>query len=84
MYLLAIYSMKMELLLVGNVLNCFKLNARDSETNSYPDDQLRASGLKAMQRYSWYFSYELATLMLFSESLSNDEKEQLTGTIDLR
>jgi hypothetical protein len=40
----------------------------------YNDDSLRVVGLKMMQRHSWYLSQELATLALFSELLSADEK----------
>jgi hypothetical protein len=72
---------------VGNK-TVLKLTARElrwiQRLNSYPDDQLQAFGLKAIKKYSWYPSNEFATLMLFPKRLSNDEKAQLTGTIDLR
>ena len=43
----------------------------------YDDDKLPATGRKMMQRHSWYLSQELASLALFSERLSSDEKKQL-------
>ena len=48
---------------------------------SYSDDKLSAAGLKAMQRQSWYLSNELATLTLFSDRISDDEKTQLVLSI---
>jgi len=41
----------------------------------------RRTGLSMMRRHSRYFSQELATLALFSNLLSQDEKTQLVQTI---
>jgi len=48
--------------------------------NDY-DKALRRTGLSIMRRHSWYLSQELATLALFSNLLSQDEKTQLVQTI---
>ena len=43
----------------------------------YDDTVLQTVGLKMMRCHSWYISPELATLALFSQRLSESEKEQL-------
>ena len=40
----------------------------------YDDANLRVTGMEVMQRHSWYFSQELASLSLFTELLPSDEK----------
>ena len=35
--------------------------------NEYDDAALQSTGLKMMERHSWYLSQELATLLLFSQ-----------------
>ena len=47
----------------------------------YDDETLHTTGLNMMRRHSWYLSQELATLALFSNLLSQDEKAQLVQTI---
>ena len=49
--------------------------------NDYDDDALKATGLKMMERHSWYLSQELATLSLFSQLLSCEEKVKLLSTM---
>jgi hypothetical protein len=48
---------------------------------NYDDAALQAKGLKMMERHSWYVSQELATLSLFSQHLSVEEKAQLISTM---
>jgi hypothetical protein len=49
--------------------------------HDYDDATLQATGLKMMERHSWYLSQELATLSLFSEHLSCEEKAQLISSM---
>jgi hypothetical protein len=44
---------------------------------SYDDNGLKIIGIKMMQRHSWYLSPELATVALFSDKLTNEDKAQL-------
>ena len=43
----------------------------------YDDQDLKAVGLKLMQRQSWHLSPELATLSLFSDNLTDRQKANL-------
>ena len=43
----------------------------------YDDKQLSNKGLKMMLRHSWYLSGELATLTLFSDLVSDEQKSNL-------
>ena len=47
----------------------------------FDDENLRNTGLKMMQRHSWYLSQELATVALFSKLLTADEKTHLVATM---
>lgn len=49
--------------------------------NDYDDSVIQATGLKMMERHSWYLSQELATLALFSQHVSSEEKTQLVSTM---
>ena len=49
--------------------------------DEYDDVAIKNVGLKMMVRHSWYLSQELATLSLFSQNLSCEEKEQLVLAI---
>ncbi|CAH0562945.1 unnamed protein product [Brassicogethes aeneus] len=44
---------------------------------NYSDEKLRTVGLKMMQRHSWYLIPELATLVLFSEHMSPEDKSHI-------
>lgn len=41
---------------------------------AFDDEGLNAVGLKAMKRHSWYLSPELASLVLFSDKISCEDK----------
>lgn len=47
----------------------------------YDDEALQACGLSMMKRHSWYITQELATLALFSQNLTSDEKAVLIGNM---
>jgi hypothetical protein len=49
--------------------------------DDYNDVALKNVGLKMMLRHSWYLTEELATLSLFSQHLSCEEKKQLVLAI---
>ena len=49
--------------------------------HDYDDLGLQTAGLKMMVRHSWYLSQELATLSLFSQHLSCEEKAKLVSEI---
>ena len=49
--------------------------------DAFDDDCIRATGLKAMLRHSWYLGQELAMLALFSAKLSTQQKGQLLQTM---
>lgn len=48
---------------------------------NYDDENLRNVGLRMMERHSWYLTPELATLALFSDLASPDEKAHLVATM---
>jgi hypothetical protein len=48
---------------------------------AFDDDGLKTAGLKAMKRHSWYLSPELASLALFSDKVSSEEKTLLVTNI---
>ena len=47
----------------------------------YSDPQIRNTGIKMFKRHSWYLSPEMATLVLFSKSISDTIKTQLVTNI---
>lgn len=49
--------------------------------DAYDDAALSTTGLKMMERHSWYVSQELATLSLFSRRLSSNEKAHLVSNM---
>jgi hypothetical protein len=49
--------------------------------NLYNDDAVRITGLKWCERHSWYLSPELASLLLFSESVSDQIKSMLVKSM---
>jgi len=48
---------------------------------AFDDIALSRAGLKMMHRHSWYLSPELATLAIFSDLLSTDEKAHIVLTL---
>ena len=68
------------------VMNVFSISAVNDidlirRMDAFDDDCIRATGLKAMLRHSWYLGQELATLALFSAKLSTQQKGQLLQTM---
>jgi hypothetical protein len=49
--------------------------------HTYDDEKVRDVCLSIMQRHSWYLTPELATLALFSDLASAEEKSTLVATI---
>ena len=49
--------------------------------DAYDDVALKTIGLKMMLRHSWYLSKELATVSLFSQRLSCQEKKHLVSAL---
>lgn len=43
----------------------------------YPDDVLKATGLRWLLRHSWYLTPEMATVVIFSDAITDEQKRAL-------
>ena len=55
--------------------------ALQTRLREYDDSELGQAGLKMMRRHSWYVSPELATMVLFSDKISDAAKAELVANI---